>query len=164
MVALHQARLKSNVCLESITSFMVTWMACRYKVRSQSFVFYYLYFNCLLTFFSIFNQYSEFKLVTREICKLPSFFSTSLFRKIDLNNTGFVTRCVPLLLCFFFFCMVLPLHVCIVYWNTTQYNSFSCLFLQRCIYWFLGKREHVDNGYNDPNLQDTKAERSEFHC
>lgn len=37
-------------------------------------------------------QIQEFKLVTREICKLPSFFSTSLFRKIDLNNTGFVTR------------------------------------------------------------------------
>ncbi|CAN6853843.1 unnamed protein product [Brassica oleracea] len=37
-------------------------------------------------------QIQEFKLVTREICKLPSFFSTSLFRKIDVNNTGFVTR------------------------------------------------------------------------
>lgn len=37
-------------------------------------------------------QINEFKLVTREICKLPSFFSTSLFRKIDCNGTGFVTR------------------------------------------------------------------------
>ncbi|XP_010524951.1 PREDICTED: serine/threonine protein phosphatase 2A regulatory subunit B''beta [Tarenaya hassleriana] len=37
-------------------------------------------------------QMQEFKLVTREICKLPSFFSTPLFRKIDFNNTGFVTR------------------------------------------------------------------------
>ncbi|KAG2305519.1 hypothetical protein Bca4012_059590 [Brassica carinata] len=37
-------------------------------------------------------QIQEFKLVTREICKLPSFFSTSLFRKIDVNSTGFVTR------------------------------------------------------------------------
>ncbi|RID43577.1 hypothetical protein BRARA_I00429 [Brassica rapa] len=37
-------------------------------------------------------QIQEFKLVTREICKLPSFFSTSLFKKIDVNNTGFVTR------------------------------------------------------------------------
>ncbi|KAK2638053.1 hypothetical protein Ddye_025848 [Dipteronia dyeriana] len=37
-------------------------------------------------------QIQEFKLVTKEICKLPSFFSTSLFRKIDVNNTGLVTR------------------------------------------------------------------------
>ncbi|TXG66047.1 hypothetical protein EZV62_007322 [Acer yangbiense] len=37
-------------------------------------------------------QIQEFKLVTKEICKLPSFFSTSLFRKIDVNSTGLVTR------------------------------------------------------------------------
>ncbi|MFQ6627480.1 hypothetical protein Gotur_005070 [Gossypium turneri] len=37
-------------------------------------------------------QLPEFKLVTKEICKLPTFFSTSLFRKVDVNNTGFVTR------------------------------------------------------------------------
>lgn len=30
--------------------------------------------------------------ITKEICKLPSFFSSSLFRKIDVNNTGVVTR------------------------------------------------------------------------
>ncbi|KAH9698757.1 putative serine/threonine protein phosphatase 2A regulatory subunit B''gamma [Citrus sinensis] len=36
-------------------------------------------------------QIQEFKLVTKEICKLPSFFSTALFRKIDVNNTGLVT-------------------------------------------------------------------------
>ncbi|XP_030521124.1 serine/threonine protein phosphatase 2A regulatory subunit B''beta-like isoform X1 [Rhodamnia argentea] len=35
---------------------------------------------------------SDFKLVTREICKLPSFFSTCLFRKIDVNGTGSITR------------------------------------------------------------------------
>ncbi|KAK8507577.1 hypothetical protein V6N12_072831 [Hibiscus sabdariffa] len=35
---------------------------------------------------------SEFKLVTKEVCKLPSFFSTSLFKKIDVNGTGLVTR------------------------------------------------------------------------
>lgn len=35
---------------------------------------------------------SEFKLVTKEICKLPSFFSPSLFRKIDVNSTGLITR------------------------------------------------------------------------
>ncbi|XP_044482894.1 serine/threonine protein phosphatase 2A regulatory subunit B''beta-like [Mangifera indica] len=34
----------------------------------------------------------EFKLVTREICKLPSFFSMALFKKIDIDNTGYVTR------------------------------------------------------------------------
>uniref|UniRef100_A0A0D9YNL2 EF-hand domain-containing protein n=1 Tax=Oryza glumipatula TaxID=40148 RepID=A0A0D9YNL2_9ORYZ len=34
----------------------------------------------------------EFRLVTRELCKLPSFFTTVLFGKIDKENTGFVTR------------------------------------------------------------------------
>ncbi|KAJ9185790.1 hypothetical protein P3X46_005382 [Hevea brasiliensis] len=37
-------------------------------------------------------QLHEFKSVTKEICKLPSFFSTVLFRRIDVNGTGFVTR------------------------------------------------------------------------
>jgi serine/threonine-protein phosphatase 2A regulatory subunit B'' len=37
-------------------------------------------------------QIHEFKLVTKEICKLPSFFSTSLFKKIDVNGTGSITR------------------------------------------------------------------------
>lgn len=37
-------------------------------------------------------QLQEFKLVTSEICKVPSFFSTSIFRKVDTNNTGFVKR------------------------------------------------------------------------
>ncbi|KAF1878648.1 hypothetical protein Lal_00047319 [Lupinus albus] len=36
-------------------------------------------------------QKHEFKSVTKEVCKLPSFFSSSLFRKID-NGTGLVTR------------------------------------------------------------------------
>ncbi|MBA0599999.1 hypothetical protein Gorai_006198, partial [Gossypium raimondii] len=36
-------------------------------------------------------QIHEFKAVTKEICKLPSFFSTALFRKIDINNRGIVT-------------------------------------------------------------------------
>lgn len=35
---------------------------------------------------------SEFKSVTKDVCKLPSFFSMSLFRKIDVNGTGFVGR------------------------------------------------------------------------
>ncbi|KAF8392173.1 hypothetical protein HHK36_022515 [Tetracentron sinense] len=34
----------------------------------------------------------EFKSITKEICKLPSFFSTSLFRKIDVDGIGIVTR------------------------------------------------------------------------
>ncbi|KAK9146406.1 hypothetical protein Sjap_006309 [Stephania japonica] len=37
-------------------------------------------------------QVNEFKSVTKEICKLPSFFSSCLFRKIDIDNTGIVTR------------------------------------------------------------------------
>ncbi|KAL8533359.1 hypothetical protein ACS0TY_009663 [Phlomoides rotata] len=37
-------------------------------------------------------QMHEFKPVTKEICKLPSFFSTVLFRKIDTEGTGIVTR------------------------------------------------------------------------
>ncbi|GFP81740.1 probable serine/threonine protein phosphatase 2a regulatory subunit b''gamma [Phtheirospermum japonicum] len=37
-------------------------------------------------------QMHEFKLVTKEICKLPSFFSSALFRKIDVDGTGTVTR------------------------------------------------------------------------
>ncbi|KAM7250615.1 hypothetical protein ACFE04_022498 [Oxalis oulophora] len=37
-------------------------------------------------------QIHEFKLVTKEICKLPSFFSTTLFKKIDVNETGSITR------------------------------------------------------------------------
>ncbi|GMP68054.1 hypothetical protein CsSME_00027805 [Camellia sinensis var. sinensis] len=37
-------------------------------------------------------QIHEFKLITKEICKLPSFFSTALFRKIDVDCTGMVTR------------------------------------------------------------------------
>ncbi|XP_028114801.1 serine/threonine protein phosphatase 2A regulatory subunit B''beta-like [Camellia sinensis] len=37
-------------------------------------------------------QIDEFKLITKEICKLPSFFSTALFRKIDVDCTGVITR------------------------------------------------------------------------
>ena len=37
---------------------------------------------------------AEFKAVTKDICKLPSFLSTTLFRKLDVNNTGIVTRYV----------------------------------------------------------------------
>ncbi|KAD5961829.1 hypothetical protein R6Q59_014626 [Mikania micrantha] len=37
-------------------------------------------------------QLLEFKPVTKEICKLPSFFSTALFKSIDVYDTGIVTR------------------------------------------------------------------------
>ncbi|KAF5746955.1 serine/threonine protein phosphatase 2A regulatory subunit B''beta-like [Tripterygium wilfordii] len=37
-------------------------------------------------------QIHEFKSVTKEICKLPSFFSPCLFGRVDVNGTGFVTR------------------------------------------------------------------------
>ncbi|KAK1419684.1 hypothetical protein QVD17_28944 [Tagetes erecta] len=37
-------------------------------------------------------QLHEFKPLTKEICKLPSFFSTALFKRIDVAGTGFVTR------------------------------------------------------------------------
>ncbi|XP_015076522.1 serine/threonine protein phosphatase 2A regulatory subunit B''beta-like isoform X2 [Solanum pennellii] len=37
-------------------------------------------------------QMDEFKPITKEICKLPSFFSTVLFRKIDVDQTGIITR------------------------------------------------------------------------
>ncbi|KAK2643673.1 hypothetical protein Ddye_018868 [Dipteronia dyeriana] len=54
--------------------------------------------QCLLEidqhFFSHMDGFAahEFKSITEEICKLPSFFSTSLFRKIDTNGTGMVKR------------------------------------------------------------------------
>ncbi|XP_058770756.1 serine/threonine protein phosphatase 2A regulatory subunit B''beta-like [Vicia villosa] len=37
-------------------------------------------------------QLLEFKSFTKEICKIPSFFSTILFKKIDVNFTGTITR------------------------------------------------------------------------
>ncbi|KAM7526691.1 hypothetical protein LguiA_016593 [Lonicera macranthoides] len=37
-------------------------------------------------------QIHEFKPVTKEICKLPSFFSTALFKEIDVGSSGIVSR------------------------------------------------------------------------
>ncbi|CAN6462096.1 unnamed protein product [Victoria cruziana] len=37
-------------------------------------------------------QIQEFKPMTKEVCKLPSFFSSTLFRKIDVEGIGCVTR------------------------------------------------------------------------
>ncbi|XP_022771299.1 serine/threonine protein phosphatase 2A regulatory subunit B''alpha-like isoform X4 [Durio zibethinus] len=37
-------------------------------------------------------QIDEFKTVTKEVCKLPSFLSSALFRKIDVHCAGIVTR------------------------------------------------------------------------
>ncbi|KAK7356714.1 hypothetical protein VNO80_15989 [Phaseolus coccineus] len=53
--------------------------------------------QCLYKIDRLFHQHMdglqmhEFKSITKEVCKLPSFFSTTLFRKID-NGTGVVTR------------------------------------------------------------------------
>ncbi|XP_048337449.2 serine/threonine protein phosphatase 2A regulatory subunit B''alpha [Ziziphus jujuba] len=54
--------------------------------------------QCLSRINDIFNkkmdglQMHEFKSITKEICRLPSFFSSPLFRKIDTDDTGIVTR------------------------------------------------------------------------
>lgn len=37
-------------------------------------------------------QINEFKSVTKDICRLPSFFSSALFRKIDTDCIGIVTK------------------------------------------------------------------------
>lgn len=37
-------------------------------------------------------QIQDFKTVTKEICKLPSFFSSALFRKIDVDCVGAIRR------------------------------------------------------------------------
>lgn len=37
-------------------------------------------------------HFSEFVPLVKEVCKLPSFFSSSLFKKIDMENSGRVTR------------------------------------------------------------------------
>ncbi|XP_022719040.1 serine/threonine protein phosphatase 2A regulatory subunit B''beta-like isoform X1 [Durio zibethinus] len=49
---------------------------------SETHLIFMFYFLCI----------SEFKLVTKEICKLPSCFSLLLFRKIDVGSTGLITR------------------------------------------------------------------------
>ncbi|CAN1279304.1 Serine/threonine protein phosphatase 2A regulatory subunit B''alpha [Linum perenne] len=38
------------------------------------------------------KQRAEFKSAAKDICKLPSFFSSVLFRRIDVNGVGVVTR------------------------------------------------------------------------
>lgn len=74
---------------------MATRTDCRCKVGYTydmlCVIFLELCFNCS-------SGISEFKSVAKEVCKLPSFFSTSLFRKIDVNSTGFVTRYYSLFL------------------------------------------------------------------
>ncbi|KAG6508406.1 hypothetical protein ZIOFF_033780 [Zingiber officinale] len=42
-------------------------------------------------------QLQEFKTVTKEICKLPSFLSTSFFRKCDAECTGMLSSCMSVL-------------------------------------------------------------------
>ncbi|KAJ4726921.1 serine/threonine protein phosphatase 2A regulatory subunit B''alpha-like [Melia azedarach] len=54
--------------------------------------------RCISRINQIFNNplgrllINEFKSVTRDVCKLPSFFSSALFRRIDSESTGLVTR------------------------------------------------------------------------
>ncbi|TYJ27127.1 hypothetical protein E1A91_A07G165100v1 [Gossypium mustelinum] len=54
--------------------------------------------QCLSQINHLFNnplnglQIDEFKAVTKEVCKLPTFLSSALFRKIDVEWTGIVTR------------------------------------------------------------------------
>ncbi|XP_010522572.1 PREDICTED: serine/threonine protein phosphatase 2A regulatory subunit B''alpha isoform X2 [Tarenaya hassleriana] len=54
--------------------------------------------QCILMVDQIFSNYmdrlhmDEFKFITKEVCKLPSFLSSSLFKKIDTDGTGVVTR------------------------------------------------------------------------
>jgi serine/threonine-protein phosphatase 2A regulatory subunit B'' len=57
-----------------------------------------VYAECLNIVNQIFSGHSDglplsaFMPVTKEICKLPSFFSSILFKKLDVNNTGLVTK------------------------------------------------------------------------
>ncbi|KAF5752397.1 serine/threonine protein phosphatase 2A regulatory subunit B''beta-like [Tripterygium wilfordii] len=69
-------------------------------------------------------QVHEFKAITKEICKLPSFFSSTLFRKIDVNGIGVVTR-----------------DQFVDYWIR---GSFLTMDIPTRIYTVLGQR---DNGY-----------------
>ncbi|GLT41276.1 hypothetical protein SLA2020_153510 [Shorea laevis] len=54
--------------------------------------------HCLSSINHLFNnplnglQIDEFKSVTKDVCKLPSFLSSALFGKIDVDCTGIVTR------------------------------------------------------------------------
>lgn len=56
-----------------------------------------MYAECLNLVHQIFSGHpdglplSGFMPVTKEICKLPSFFTSVLFKKLDVNNTGLVT-------------------------------------------------------------------------
>nr|CAB3449166.1 unnamed protein product [Digitaria exilis] len=54
----------------------------RAQANPSQFSFLVAYFGCT----------TEFRMVTRELCKLPTFFTTVLFYKIDKESTGFVTR------------------------------------------------------------------------
>ena len=50
---------------------------------------------------------AEFKLVTKDICRLPSFFSSALFRKIDTDCTGIVTKYAVLHVSLLFICWLI---------------------------------------------------------
>lgn len=53
--------------------------------------------SCMTRINQIFGAFPEglplaaFTTVTKDVCKLPSFFSSPLFKRIDVNNSGIVT-------------------------------------------------------------------------
>lgn len=83
--------------------------------------------------------FSEFKLVTTEICKVPSFFSTSIFKKVDTNNTGFVKRFANIFYIFHSMLSYTMILVCFGLW-TAHYMWFYQLFYREAFidYWVKG--------------------------
>lgn len=70
---------------------MATWMVFKCKVNLKFTFFFFQWLKSNVMFNNPF-AISEFKSVTKEICKLPSFFSSLIFRKIDADCIGTVTR------------------------------------------------------------------------
>ncbi|CAN1279298.1 Serine/threonine protein phosphatase 2A regulatory subunit B''beta [Linum perenne] len=64
---------------------------------------------------------NEFKSAAKDICKLPSFFSSVLFRRIDVNGVGVVTRLFPSSLFFLFSPMTKCRDQFIDYWVKGNY-------------------------------------------
>jgi len=72
-----------------------------------------------LSFFLLgdsFGRTIEFRMVTRELCKLPTFFTTALFFKIDKESTGFVARLLANFSC---------LQCELIVWQTLYYFHYS---------------------------------------
>lgn len=96
MVAHHLKKGRNIVCLESINFFYGNSEGLHINGKTK---LVKLFDRVKSSFLSLYISigFAEFKLVAREICKLPSFSSTSLFRKIDVGGTGYITRyyCIP---------------------------------------------------------------------